>query len=113
MLARLQKHEAAITDYTAVIDMAGVRADVRAMALYNRALVRHTMAREADAIDDLRCVLEMGDVADNIKTEARRKLVRMERTSNRLDSNEPLGEPRSQPGNHASAGAKAAVEHTN
>ena len=83
--AKLHKNQAAIADYTTVIDMAGVRADIRAMALYNRALVYHATGSESDAIDDLNKVLEMANVAENVKTEAQRKLVRMERSARRTD----------------------------
>ena len=86
MCAKLHKNQAAIADYSAVIDMADVPAGIRAMALYNRALVYHAMASESGAIDDLRKILEMADAAEHIKTEARRKLVRMERSSGRVEA---------------------------
>ena len=86
MRAKLHKNQAAIADYSAVIDLADVPADIRAMALYNRALVYHAAASEADAIDDLQKILEMADAAEHVKTEARRKLVRMERTSGRVEA---------------------------
>lgn len=91
MRARLHKNQAAIADYSAVIDMESASADVRAMALYNRALVYYATAHEADAIDDLHQILEMADVAENVKTESRRKLVRMQRTAKRNDTRETTG----------------------
>lgn len=83
MRAKLHMDQAALTDYTAVIDMAGVAADLRSMALYNRALVYHTTGSEADAIDDLNKILDMADACGRVKTEARRKLLRMERALTR------------------------------
>lgn len=100
MRAKLHKNQSAIADYTAVVDMRAAPADIRAMALYNRALVYHAMAYGSEAIDDLNDVLEMADVAENIKTEARRKLVRMQRTSNRTDARDPAVDPCSQAGKH-------------
>lgn len=83
MRAKLHNNQAAIADYTAVVEMAGIPAEVRAMALYNRALVYHASADEANAVDDLNRVLEMPDVAENIKTEVRRKIVRMNRATSK------------------------------
>jgi hypothetical protein len=86
MRAKLHKWWAALDDYTVVIDMAETPSNVRAMALYNRALVYRALDNESDAVDDLNRVLRMAGVAERIKAEARRKLVRMERASDRLNS---------------------------
>jgi hypothetical protein len=85
--ARLHDHEAALADYTSVIDMPGTPADIRAMALYNRAVVHTAGQNEREAIADLELLLELPGAAGNVRTEARRKLVRMQRSSARL--NEP------------------------
>jgi hypothetical protein len=59
--------------------MRDVPPDVKAMALYNRALV-HTAARDnPKAIDDLSAVLAMAEPLAHVKTAAKQKLVRMER----------------------------------
>lgn len=79
--AKLRDSELALADYTAVIEMEGATADMRAMALCNRALVHDAGADEEQAADDLNSVLEMPDASGKIKTEARRKLVRMERNA--------------------------------
>ena len=84
--ARFKKHQAANAEYSAVIELESVPAELRAMALFNRALVSYAAGAELDAIRDLSEVLAMNDIAENVKTEARRKLVRMERTSERGDS---------------------------
>ena len=84
--AKLHKNQLAIADYTAVIEMAEALASIRAMALYNRALVYYCTSSESKAVDDLNKVLEMTGATEKDKTEARRKLVRMGRTLNRTDS---------------------------
>lgn len=83
MRARLLKNDAAIEDYTSVIQMNAAPADIRAMALYNRALVHHAKGEHSCAARDLRAVLNMPAAAARIKTEARRKLLRMERAAER------------------------------
>ena len=85
MQAKLHKNQLAIADYTAVIEMAEAPANIRAMALYNRALVYYCTSSESKAVDDLNKVLEMTGAAEHVRMEARRKLVRMKRTSNRTD----------------------------
>lgn len=84
--AKLHRSQSAIDDYTAVIEMDDAPASTRSMALYNRALVQYAIGDETGAIDDLNAVLQMGAAGANIKTEARRKLVRMQRASERADT---------------------------
>ncbi len=76
--AKLHQNGLAIEDYMTVIEMAVAPASIRAMALYNRALVYYAMSNESEAIDDLKKVLLMTNATEHIRTEARRKLVRME-----------------------------------
>lgn len=76
----------AIHEYTLAIDMLAAPADVKAMALFNRALMYATNNSQLQAIADLKRILTMDDSLDGIKTEARRKLVRMERKAERDDS---------------------------
>jgi hypothetical protein len=88
--AKLHDHEAAILDYTAVIDMADAPPDVRAMAIYNRSVVHTANHHDPLAISDLEMLLAMTGAAANVRTEARRKLVRMQRTTLRtVDSLAP------------------------
>lgn len=89
--AKLHKNEAAIDDYTAVIEMENAPASVRAMALYNRALVYKSLGRESEAIDDLSQVTGMAGVAERVRTEAKRQLVRMKRTHERDDESSSHG----------------------
>ena len=86
--ANLHHNEAALANYTAVIDGADTPPDLRAMALYNRAVVYAATNNDSQAVDDLETLLEMAGAAPNVKTEARRKLVRMRRSSD-----QPAGGP--------------------
>ena len=81
--AKLHDNKAALADYTAVIEMAEASPDLRAMALYNRSVVHLAQHHEAEAIGDLEELLKLPQAAANVKTEARRKLVRMQRTTDR------------------------------
>ena len=80
------QHQGAIDDYTSAIGLPETPPDVKAMALYNRALVYAASGDGPKATDDLNSVLAMSGARNNVKTEARRKLVRME--SRTLKSNE-------------------------
>jgi hypothetical protein len=78
-MRRARKHDraGAIGDYSAVIGMPGVPADVRAMALYNRALVHSAAGDDIQATGDLDSILAMTETLINVKTSARQKLARM------------------------------------
>jgi hypothetical protein len=85
-MAKAKQHDrqGAIDDYSAVAAMR-VPVEVRAMAIYNRALVHIAVKDDPKAIDDLNMVLGMKGMKEtlsNIKTEARRRLVRIDRRSN-------------------------------
>ena len=81
--ARLGNHTAATDDYTFVVDAEDVEDDLRAMALYNRALTFHAAGKEREATDDLNQLLALPGATSRVKTEARRRLVRMERNTTR------------------------------
>ncbi len=86
-LARANEHDiqGALADYSAVIDMDAAPADIRAMALYNRSVVHGANHDDPQAVRDLEMLLEMPAASATVKTEARRKLLRMQRTSERTD----------------------------
>jgi hypothetical protein len=86
--AQQHNHQQAIADYTHVVDMAAVPADLRSMALYNRALVYDAISETRNAITDLRSVLDMNGTSTQVRTEAHRKLVRMERSLERIEPRE-------------------------
>jgi hypothetical protein len=86
-LARANEHDVkgALADYSAVIEMDDAPADIRAMALYNRSVVHGANHDDVQAIGDLEMLLEMPAASAAVKTEARRKLLRMQRSSERAD----------------------------
>lgn len=90
--AKSHQHEAAIDDYTAVINMAKAPPPVRAMALYNRALVYRAQRKDAEAVDDLEQLLRMPAAGERVQTEARRQLLRMKRADDRGAGSVP-GQP--------------------
>jgi hypothetical protein len=52
--------------------------DVKAMALYNRALVHVAAGDDRKGVDDLDAVLAMAEARVNVKTMARQKLAKLE-----------------------------------
>jgi tetratricopeptide (TPR) repeat protein len=83
--ANAHDRQAALADYTAVIEMQGAPLDVQAMALYNRSVIHSSNHDEARAIRDLEKLLEMPQAAGQVRLEARRKLFRMQRTTDRAE----------------------------
>ena len=79
--ANQYRNALAIADYTRVIEMTAAATHLRAKALFNRALVYHATLKVSKSINDLHAVLEMAGATGEVKLEARRKLVRMERNS--------------------------------
>jgi hypothetical protein len=82
-MARAKKHdrEGAIDDYTATIGMPNTPPNVRAMALYNRALVLVATGDNQKGVADLNAVLAMDESPSNVKTKAREKLAKIETRS--------------------------------
>lgn len=78
-MAKAEKHDhrGALEAYDAAIKIADSPADVRAMALYNRALVYAAVGEDGKATADLELVLAMEESFINIKTMAKQKLARM------------------------------------
>ena len=75
--ANKREHQAAIDEYTAAIRMLDSPEEVRAMALYNRALVHVALGEDKHANDDLETVLVMEEAGVNVKTLARLKLAKI------------------------------------
>ncbi len=71
----------AISAYTTAIDMSAIPADVRATALYNRALIHFASGEDSKGIEDLNQVLTMDVTHSNVKTMARQALARMKARS--------------------------------
>jgi hypothetical protein len=70
--------QGAIEAYTLAIDHAGAPDDLKAMALYNRALLLAAGGKTADALADLHKVMEIPTSLTNIKLAARRRLERLQ-----------------------------------
>ena len=83
-LARAEKHDerGAMEAYTAAIDLPDAPEDVRAMALYNRALLFAAAGKTAKAVADLNAVLAIPLPLHDVKTAARRRLGRMQHHHN-------------------------------
>jgi hypothetical protein len=95
-LASAMKHDqnGARDAYTAAINMRDAPADLRAMALYNRALLNAAANEIPKAIQDLNTVLAMTAAPHMVKSAARQKLGRMQRrdymdTARRLHARAP------------------------
>jgi hypothetical protein len=65
-----------------VIQLPDTPSDLKAMALYNRALAYAANKDELKAFEDLRVVLGMSTTPPDVRKEAKRKLARMDRRSN-------------------------------
>jgi hypothetical protein len=80
-LASAMKHDqkGARDAYTAAIDMPDAPADLRAMALYNRALLSAAANEFPQAVQDLNAVLAMQAAPQIVKSAAIHKLDRMRR----------------------------------
>ena len=76
----------AIKHYTDVINSPKSPRDVKAMALFNRALVYTTIDKEPLATADLKAILNMPEAMTQIKKSANDKLVRMQRKRKREET---------------------------
>lgn len=78
-MAHANQHndKSAMTSYTEVIELQDVPEDVRAMALYNRAILHVTNKNYPQAQADLNAILAFPGTLHQIKTAARQKLERM------------------------------------
>jgi hypothetical protein len=81
--------------YTDVINSSESPRDVKAMALFNRALVYTTIGKERQATEDLKAVLSMPEAITKIKKSAGDKLVRMQRKLTREETPKATAEPSS------------------
>jgi predicted ATPase len=79
-LAEGHQHDdtSAMAHYTSAIDMADAPQDIRAMALYNRALLHVACKNFVSAAKDLNAVLDLPAPLRQIKSAARQKLDRMQ-----------------------------------
>jgi tetratricopeptide (TPR) repeat protein len=75
--AEKEDSKAAMDAYTAAIELPDAPDDVKAMALYNRALLFAAAGRTDKALADLQTVMEMPMPMHGIKLAARRRLERL------------------------------------
>ncbi len=78
--------EAAIVEYTAVVEMESAPGDVKAMALFNRAIAYSHSKDEERAESDLQRVVTLDAASDQVKTAARERMKRMEKYRRRKES---------------------------
>lgn len=78
-------YEGAIQSYTSAIETPDCPADVRGMAIYNRALAYAAVREDIRAADDLAAVLTIPGVPQNIKKEAQQRCARLRRRAERND----------------------------
>ena len=79
--AKKENYSGAIEDYTASIRAPGIPIDVKAMALYNRALAYSAMHDTDNANKDLAEVLKIPGLPENIRTAAGQRQERLRRRS--------------------------------
>jgi hypothetical protein len=73
--------------YTSAIDRPGAPNDIRAMALYNRALLLAAVGNTKLALADLREVMELPLLQRDIKVAARRRVDRLQHRMDAAHSN--------------------------
>lgn len=84
--AKKGDYAGAISDYTASLRATEIPPDVKAMALYNRALAHSAIGENGKAADDLAVVLGMPGLPDNIKIAAGQRRERIRRRSADADN---------------------------
>jgi hypothetical protein len=86
-IAKADKHDypGAIADYTATIEAGDTPNDVRAMAIYNRALAYSAIHEDDKADDDLETVLKMPGLSERVRSAALRRQVRIRQREDRKD----------------------------
>jgi len=71
--AKQRDYAGAIADYSSAIHASKIPNDVKAMAIYNRALVYSAMDEHVKAAEDLATVLKMPGLPSNIRTHAQQR----------------------------------------
>lgn len=75
--AKAKRPEKALAIYDSLIDAAATRSEVKARALFNRALAYSSLNDDEKAIADLEQVLTIPNLAENIQTAAKSQLLRV------------------------------------
>ena len=80
------EYDGAIADYSAAIRAPDIPTDVKAMALYNRALAYSAIHEDAKAAEDLSTMLELPGLSERIKIEAHRRRERIRKRDEKTDT---------------------------
>jgi hypothetical protein len=83
--ASQRDYEGAIADYSAAIQAPEIPTDVKAMAVYNRALAYSAIDEDAKAAEDLAALLEMPGLPENIRTATQQRRERIRRRNEGTD----------------------------
>jgi tetratricopeptide (TPR) repeat protein len=75
--AKGKRPEKALAIYNSLIDAAGTRSEVKARALFNRALAYSSLNDDEQAIADLEQVLAMPNIPENVQNAAKSQLLRV------------------------------------
>ena len=81
--AKKHDHQGALDDYTTTIGMPDTPGTLKAMVLYNLALVHVATGDDSKGVDDLDAVMAMDEAPKSVKIRARQKLTKREIRSRR------------------------------
>ncbi len=85
-LSRSNDNSGAIAEYTCVIETDVTPPDLKAMALYNRALVHCLIGNQQQATLDLEGLVALSSTPVNVRTMARQRLVRLTNRATKTDA---------------------------
>ena len=77
--AKAKRPEKALAIYDALIAAPGTRSEVKARALFNRALAHSSLGHDDKALADLEQVLAMPNLPENVQNAARAQVVRVQK----------------------------------
>ena len=80
-LAKDKQPAEAIKIYNDLLRSTSASAEIKARALFNRALAHSSMKDDVKAVADLKQLTAMPDVPENVRTAARNQLVRLQNRS--------------------------------
>lgn len=83
--ATKQDYGGAIAEYSVAIQSPHIPPDVKAMAVYNRALAYSAIHEDAKAAEDLAAVLKMPGLPENIRTHAQQRSQRLRQRKEAAD----------------------------